>query len=91
MYKLYNPETKIVIVTRYFKWDDWKITNPAETLKMFRKQNKEDLVPGIEEDIIHMPEPEENMCVHVIPDEGERVRRNEIFETHQSLRTTRKS
>ena len=37
MYKLYNPETKSVIMTRDVKRDDWKNTNPAETLKMFRE------------------------------------------------------
>ena len=51
-YKLYNPETKRVIMTRDVKWADWKMTDPADTLKMFRESNKEDLVPGIEEDII---------------------------------------
>ena len=46
-YKLYNPETNIFIMTRGVKWADWKMTNPAETLKMFRKAEKEYLVPGI--------------------------------------------
>ena len=26
-YKLYNPDTKRVVVTRYVKWEDWKITD----------------------------------------------------------------
>ena len=46
-YKLYNPETKRVVMTRDVTWADWKMTNPAETLKMFREAEKEDLVPGI--------------------------------------------
>ena len=49
---------------------DWKKTNSAETLKMFFKAEKEDLVPGIEEDIISTSKPEEKMPVHVTPDEG---------------------
>ena len=36
-YKLYNPETKRVIMTRDVKWDDWKNTNLVETLNMFRE------------------------------------------------------
>ena len=40
MYKLYNPETKRVIMTRDVKWLDWKMTDPAETLKMFCKAEK---------------------------------------------------
>ena len=51
-YKLYKPETKRVIMTRDVKWADWKMNDSAKTLKMFRKSDKEDLVPGIEEDII---------------------------------------
>ena len=39
-------------MTRDVKWAEWKNTNPAETLKMFRKAEKENLVPGIEEDVI---------------------------------------
>ena len=73
-YKLYNPETKRVIITRDVKWVDWKMTDPADTLKMFCEANKEYLVPGIEEDIIPTSEPEKNMPVNVIPDEGEIVR-----------------
>ena len=79
-YKLYNPETKRVIMTRDVKWADWKNTNPAETLKIFYEAEKEDLVPGIQEDAIPTSKPEENMPVNVIPDEGERVRPNDISE-----------
>ena len=46
-YKLYNPETNRLIMTRDVKWADWKMTNTEETLKMFREEDKEDLVPGI--------------------------------------------
>ena len=67
-------------MTRDIEWDDWKKTDPAETLKIFREAKKEDLVPGIEEDVIPMSEPEENMPVHIIPDEGERVRQKENSE-----------
>ena len=56
-YKLYNPETKRVIITRDIKWADWKMTNTTDTLKMLREAEKEDLVPGIEEDIIPTSEP----------------------------------
>ena len=39
-YKFYNLETKIVIMPRDVKWADCKMTNPAETLKMFCKAEK---------------------------------------------------
>ena len=57
-------------MTRDIKWADFKMTNPAETLKISRNAEKESLVPGIEEDIIPTSKPEEKMHVHVIPDEG---------------------
>ena len=41
------------------------MTDPAETLKMFREANKEYLVPGIEEDRIPTSELEDNMPVHI--------------------------
>ena len=52
-YKMYNLETKRSIMTRDFKWEEWKNTNPAETLKTLHEVEKEDLMPIIEESIIH--------------------------------------
>ena len=69
-YKLYNPETKRLIMTGGVKWVDWENTDLAETPKIFREAHKEYLLPGIEEDIFLTSEPEEDMPVHVIPDEG---------------------
>ena len=47
------------------------MTDPAETLKLFCKVHKGDLVPVIEEDKIPIPEPEEKM-----PNEEESGRQN---------------
>ena len=47
-YKFYTPDIKRVIMTRYIKWAEWKMTEPAETMKIFRDSNEVDLVPGIE-------------------------------------------
>ena len=63
----------------YVKWADWKVTNPTEILKIFHKADKEDLVPGIEKHIIPTSEPEYKMPVHVIPEEEEIVRPNEMY------------
>ena len=84
-YKLYNPETKRIIITRGVKWADCKNTNAAETLKMFCEAEKEYLVPGIQEDAIPTSKPEANMPVHVIPDEEERVRPNKISDNSSEL------
>ena len=52
---------------------------------MFRETEKEDLVPGKEEDIIPTSKPEADMPVHVIPNEGERMRPKEISEKSSEL------
>ena len=67
----FTIQKKVVIMTRDVKWYGCKKTNPAETLKMFREAEKEDLVPGIEGDVIPTSKPEENIPVHVIPYEEE--------------------
>ena len=67
-------------MTRDVKWADWKMTNTAETLKIFREVNREYLVPGIEKYIITTSKPEYKMPMNVIHDEGERVRPNKIYE-----------
>ena len=69
-YKFYNPETKKVVMTLDIQWANWKNTDPAQTLKMFSKAEKEDLLPNIEEDVIPTSKPEEKISVHVISDEG---------------------
>ena len=76
-YKLYNTETKRAIITWDIKWVDWKMTDPAETLKIFCEAHKEYLVPGIEEYKITTSEPEDNIPVQIIPYEVESVRPKE--------------
>ena len=61
-------------MTKDIKWEDWKMTDPEETLKIFRKVHKKYLVSGIDVCIIIASEPEDKMPVHIIPDEGESVR-----------------
>ena len=64
-------------MTRDIKWVEWKITDPAETMKMFCGPNKDNLVPGIKEEKTPTSEPEDKLPVHIIPDEGESMRPNE--------------
>ena len=72
-------------MTRDVKWADWKKTHPVETLKMFHKAQKEDLVSVIGEDVILKSKPEKKVPVHVICDEVERVRPNELSEKSSQL------
>ena len=82
-YKLYNPETKMVIMSRDIKWAEWKTKNPEETIKMFHNSNEDDIVPVIEEEKTTKPEPEDKLPVHVISDERESVRTNEIIKSSE--------
>ena len=53
------------------KWAESKITDPEETMIMSHDQNEDDLVPSIEEDNTTTSNPEEQIHMHVILDEGE--------------------
>ena len=46
-HKLYNPETKKVILSRDTKWEEWENTDPSETMNIFRNLNGNYLVPGV--------------------------------------------
>ena len=74
MYKLYNPETKRVIISIDIKWSEWENNVPEETINMFRNLNENYIVRYIEEVIDQyitpMSDPEDPIPVHVIPDEG---------------------
>ena len=72
-------------MTRDVKWADWKMTDSAENLKMFREADKEYLVLGIEEDVITKSFTEDNIPVHLILDEGERVKLIKSFENSSDL------
>ena len=56
-------------MTKYITRAVWKTIDQGETMKVFCESNKYDLVLGIEEDKTPMSEPEDNLPVHVIPDE----------------------
>ena len=45
-YKLYNPDTNRVIMTRDVKWTGLKMIDQAEILKMFRDFHEEYLASG---------------------------------------------
>ena len=61
-------------MSRDIKWEDWKVIDPAETMKIFCTMNKKYIVPGIEKVIEQDNNPtsdlEDPLPVNVIPDEG---------------------
>ena len=68
-------------MTRDIKWREWKSTDPAETMKMFRNLKEDNLVPGIEEYKTPMSELEDKLPVHIIPDKGGIVSNNESIKS----------
>ena len=79
MYKLHNPETKRVIMSRGIKWSEWKIPIQRNH-KDFCDLNEKELVSGIEEgveqDTTPKSDPEYPLPVDVIPNEEESTRTN---------------
>ena len=51
-------------------WEECKTKDPEETMKMLLNQNEDDIVPGIKEDKTSISHPEDQLHMHVIPDEG---------------------
>ena len=74
-YRMYNPETNKVILTRDVRWAEWKDTDPSETLKLFQRgeKTKSETTAGIEEwgESEKEQEPE---GPHIIPPDGSNTR-----------------
>ena len=74
-------------MTKDVKWVEWKVIDPEENLKMFCDSHEKYLVPGIEKENTPTSEPEDNpednIYVHVIPDEGESVMPNKKLKSSE--------
>ena len=51
-YRMYNPETKRIILSRDVKWAEFKKIDPKDNMDMFVKYNSTDIVPGIDESVV---------------------------------------
>ena len=49
MYRMYNPITKRIILSRDIKWAEFKKIYPKENMDFSVKYNSTDMVPGIDE------------------------------------------
>ena len=70
-YRIFNPNTKRIILTRDIKWAKWKITDPKSNMDVFVKYDSSDIVPGIDEVVVGIAKlPEINRStIHLIPDD----------------------
>jgi hypothetical protein len=68
-YRMYNPDTKKVILSRDVRWADWKCTDPYTELNVFRQvaKTKNETPVGID-DVASQRSVDSN-APHVIPDD----------------------
>ena len=70
-YRIYNPETGAVIMTRDVKWADWVETDPTESMQLFETLKLTEVSKvGIDEDSDESDHDEQD-TPHVIPDDGD--------------------
>ena len=51
-YRLYNPSTKRIILSRDVTWSDWQVTDPTKDMNIFTKYDSTEKVPGIDELVV---------------------------------------
>jgi len=51
-YRLYNPSTKRIILSRDVTWSDWKVTDPTKDMNIFTQYDSTEKVPGIDELVV---------------------------------------
>ena len=77
-YRIYNPETGAVIMTRDVKWADWVETDPTESMKLFETLKIPELSKvGIDEDLDESDH-EDEQPPHVIPDDEDETSDQEL-------------
>ena len=53
-YRMFNPVTKRIILSRDVKWAEWKRTDPKSNMDVFVKYDSTDIVPGIDEVVVEI-------------------------------------
>ena len=51
-YRLYNPATKRILLSRDVTWSDWKMTDPTKDMNIFAQYDSTVKVPGIDELVV---------------------------------------
>ena len=57
-YRLYNPSTRRIILSRDVTWSDWNVTDPTKNMNIFVQYDSTETVPGIDELIVDVKNPE---------------------------------
>ena len=73
-YRMYNPETKRIVLSRDVKWAEFRKIDPKENMDMFIKYDSTDVVPGIDELVVEVKKIDEidenqKVKIHVLPEE----------------------
>ena len=85
-YRMYNPVTKRIILSRDVKWAEFKKIDPKENMDIFIKYNSTDTVPGIDEinvNIENGPKNENTGMLEIQGDKAGKIERvNKIDENN---------
>ena len=73
VYRMYNPRTRRIILTRDVKWADWTNKNPKDDMDLFSTYDSVDTVPGVNEMYVVANSDVPTDTVREISDEGESV------------------
>ena len=85
-YRMYNPGTKRIILSRDVTWGDWNRTDPRKNMDIYVTYDSTDTVPGVDEVIVDVKNlgEKESMDVQSLPDDysGEKFKivKNEKIE-----------
>jgi hypothetical protein len=83
-YRVYDPLTKKVRLSRDVKWAEWKRTDPSETMKIFSKEHKNGSPAGISEED---SDDERPTPPDIVPmDEDEDTASSRVHETERNER-----
>ena len=79
VYRLYNPNTKRILVSRDVTWADWKHTDPKANMDAFVQYDPVETVPGIDELIVKLrnepKEPEKAKKIYTIYEDGVKTKK----------------
>ena len=76
-YRMYNPVTKRVILSRDVKWAEFKKIDPKANMDIFIKYNSTDTVPGIDEINVNIENGPNNEITEMREIQGDNVEKGE--------------
>ena len=93
MYRMYNPGTERIILSRDVTWGNWDRTDPRKNMDIFVAYDSTDTVPGVDEVIVDVKNlgEKDSMAVRSLPDNesGEKLKIMKNDKIESKLETTK--